>query len=293
MRFVLTLIAAGPDHRLSGVAATVCEALTIAAEPIWLAPEEACDIFLDACAAEPVECQVSAAIGGVAVDWLLQPAAGRRKRLLVADLESTLIENEMLDELGSILGIGSKIAEITRRAMNGEIDFAGALAARVELLAGAETRILAEAATRIRLARGAAALVATMQRAGAETALVTGGFTIFADRVAAQLGIARIVANRLEIAGTHLTGQVLPPIVTGQTKRRTLLALARELGIAADAVVAVGDGANDLPMIDAAGLGIAFHAKPAVAAAARRRIDHADLTALLYAQGYRREEIFG
>jgi phosphoserine phosphatase len=293
MRFVLTLIAAGPDHRLPGVAAAVCEALTMAAEPIWLAPEEACDIFLDAREAAPIECQVSTAIGGVAVDWLLQPAAGRRKRLLVADLESTLIENEMLDELGSILGIGSEIAQITRRAMNGEIDFAGALAARVELLAGAETRILAEAATRIRLARGAAALVATMQRAGAETALVTGGFIIFADRVAAQLGVARIVANRLEIAGGHLTGRVLPPIVSGETKRRTLLALARQLGIAADAVVAVGDGANDLPMLDAAGLGIAFHAKPAVAAAARWRIDHADLTGLLFAQGYRREEIFG
>jgi phosphoserine phosphatase len=240
----------------------------------------------------PIECQVSATIAGEPIDWLLQPAAGRRKRLLVADLESTLIENEMLDELGSLLGIGSKIAQITRRAMNGEIDFAGALAARVELLAGAETRLLAEAATRIRLTQGAAALVATMQRAGAETALVTGGFTIFADRVAAQLGVARIVANRLEIAGGRLTGRVLPPIVTGQTKRRTLLALARELGIAADAVVAVGDGANDLPMLDAAGLGIAFHAKPAVAAAARWRIDHADLTGLLYAQSYRREEIF-
>jgi phosphoserine phosphatase len=293
MRFVLTLIAAGPDHRLSGVAAAVCEALTVAAEPIWLAPEEACDIFLDASETEPIECRVSAAVGGVAVDWLLQPAAGRRKRLLVADLESTLIENEMLDELGSILGIGSEIAEITRRAMNGEIDFAGALAARVELLAGAETRILAEAATRIRLAPGAVTLVATMQRAGAQTALVTGGFTIFAEGVAAQLGVARIVANRLEVAGARLTGRVLPPIVTGQTKRRTLLALARELGIAADAVLAVGDGANDLPMLDAAGLGVAFHAKPAVAAAARWRIDHADLTGLLFAQGYRREEIFG
>lgn len=293
MRFVLTLIAAGPDHRVSGVAAAVCEALTIAAEPIWLASEEACDIFLDAREPKPVECQVSAAIANVPVDWLLQPAAARRKRLLVADLESTLIENEMLDELGSILGIGSKITEITRRAMNGEIDFAGALAARVELLAGAETRILAEAATRIRLARGAATLVATMQRAGAQTALVTGGFAIFAEGVAAQLGVARIVANRLEVAGGRLTGRVLPPIVTGQTKRRTLLALARELGIAADAVLAVGDGANDLPMLDAAGLGIAFHAKPAVAAAARWRIDHADLTGLLFAQGYRREEIFG
>jgi phosphoserine phosphatase len=177
--------------------------------------------------------------------------------------------------------------------MNGEIDFAGALAARVAMLAGAETGILAEAAARIRVTPGAAALIATMRRAGAETAVVTGGFKIFADRVAGQLGIGHVVANRLEITDGRLTGRVLPPIVTGDTKRETLLTLAGELGLAADAVLAVGDGANDLPMLGAAGLGIAFRAKPAVAAAARWRIDHADLTAALYVQGYRREEIFG
>ena len=218
----------------------------------------------------------------------MQPAAERRKRVLVADLESTIIENEMLDELGAILGIGPLIAEITRRAMNGEINFAEALAARVNLLAGTETRVLAEAAARIRLTPGAKSLVATMRANGATTALVTGGFTTFADHIAAKLGFDRVVANRLEIAAGRLTGRVLPPIVTGETKRQTLLALARELGIAPAATLAIGDGANDLAMLDAAGLGVAFHAKPAVAATARARFNHTDLTSLLYAQGYRK-----
>jgi phosphoserine phosphatase len=292
MRFILTLISAGRNSRLPELAAAVCEALAIAFEPVWLAPEEACDIFLDRPEPEVIERRVAAVIGDQPIDRLLQPAANRRKRLLVADLESTIIENEMLDELGSMLGIGTQIAEITRRAMNGEIDFPGALVARVGLLAGAEVSVLAEAAARIRLTPGAAALIATMQHAGAQTALVTGGFTIFAEKVAVQLGIERVVANRLEIAGGRLTGRILPPILTGETKRATLLKLTREIDIAADWVLAIGDGANDLPMLNAAGLGIAFRAKPAVAAAARWRIDHADLTAALYAQGYQRDEIF-
>jgi phosphoserine phosphatase len=252
----------------------------------------ACDFFFDATDPDAAAREVRAIIGDAAIDLLVQPVLGRRKRLLVADLESTIIENEMLDELGSILGIGPAIAEITRRAMNGEIDFAEALAARVALLAGSETHLLAAAAARTRLTPGAQALVATARRRGMATALVTGGFTFFAEPVAAQLGFDRVVANRLEIAEDRLTGNVLPPIVTGETKKKTLIALARELGIPPEATLAVGDGANDLPMLNAAGLGIAFHAKPAVAATARFRLDHADLTGLLYAQGYRREEIF-
>jgi phosphoserine phosphatase len=288
MRFVLTLIGAGPDQRLPGLASAVCEELKIATEPVWLATAEACDVFLDTDEPEAIERVVRAIIGATPVDLLLQPVTGRRKRLLVADLESTIIENEMLDELGSILGIGSRIAEITRRAMNGEIDFAEALAARVGLLAGTETRVLAGAATRIRLTPGAKSLVATMRANGATTALVTGGFTTFADHIGANLGFDRVVANRLEIAEGRLTGRVLPPIVTGNTKRQTLLALARELDLPLAATLAIGDGANDLAMLNAAGLGVAFHAKPAVAAVARARLDYADLTGLLYAQGYRK-----
>ncbi len=196
----------------------------------------------------------------------------------------------MLDELGLILGIGPRIAAITRRAMNGEIDFAAALEARVGLLTGTDSRVLDEAAARIRPMPGARAMVAAMRRSGAMTALVTGGFAIFADRVAAELGFERVTANRLEIAGDRVTGRVLPPIVTGETKRQTLVALAAELGIPLSRTIAVGDGANDLAMLAAAGLGVAYRAKPRVAAAARWRLDHADLTGLLYAQGYRRAE---
>lgn len=286
MGWVVTLIAAGPDHRLAGLAAAVGKALAIAAEPVWLAVEEACDIFIAAAEPEAIGKTVGSVIGDAPVDVVVQPVAGRRKRLLAADLESTVIENEMLDELGSILGVGTQIADLTRRAMNGEIDFATALTARVALLAGAKAAVLAEAATRIRLTPGAGTLVATMRRAGADTALVTGGFSVFAERVAAEIGFDRVVANRLEIVEDRLTGRVLPPIVTGETKRETLLALAAELDIAPAAALAVGDGANDLGMLNAAGLGIAFHAKPAVAAAARSRLKHADLTGLLYAQGY-------
>jgi phosphoserine phosphatase len=153
--------------------------------------------------------------------------------------------------------------------------------------------MLERAAQRIRLTPGARELVATMRAAGAATALVTGGFMIFAERLAAELGFDHVVANRIDLTSGRLTGRVNPPVVTAETKRQTLLALAAEKRISLEQTIAVGDGANDLPMLASAGLGIAFHAKPLVAATARWRIDHADLTALLFAQGYRREEIIG
>jgi phosphoserine phosphatase len=249
----------------------------------WLGPG-ACDIAAS-------EAPARAAIAGLPIDIIVQPAKNRRKRLLVADLESTMIENEMLEELADFLGLRALVAEITRRAMNGEIDFVGALNERVALLRGLPESVLDEAASRIRLMPGARTLIATLRRAGVTTALVSGGFTVFADRVAAELGFDRVVANRLDIADGKLAGSVRQPIVTGATKRDTLVALAGELGLRLDETLAVGDGANDLPMLGLAGLGVAFHAKPAVAAASRSRIDHADLTALLYAQGYRDEEI--
>jgi phosphoserine phosphatase len=290
MRVVLTLIAGAAGPGLPRLAAMVAEALAIEAEPVWLAPDEACDLVLDALDPPAIVETMHAVVGGAPVDILIQPAAERRKRLLVADLESTIIENEMLDELALILGIGSHVAEITRQAMNAEIDFVAALEARVALLAGIEARILDQAAARIRLMPGARELVATMRRNGAATALVSGGFTIFAERVATELGFDRVVANLLEVVGGRVTGRVLPPIVTGETKREALLALAAERGIPPAQAIAVGDGANDMPMLSAAGIGIAFRAKPAVAAAARWRLDHADLTGLLYAQGYRKAE---
>ncbi len=290
MRIALTLIAGAADRGLSGLAASVAAALAIEAEPVWLAPDEACDFLIDASDPSVIARAARGIVRSNPVDILVQPAVGRRKHLLVADLESTVIENEMLDELALILGVGTQVAEITRRAMNGDIDFIAALEARVALLAGIDARIVEEAAARIRLTPGARTLVATMRRDGAMTALVTGGFTIFADRVGAELGFDRIVANRLEVVGGRVTGKVLPPIVTGETKRETLLAIAAQRGIRLAQTIAVGDGANDLPMLTAAGIGIAFRAKPVVAAAARWRFDHADLTGLLYAQGYRRAE---
>jgi phosphoserine phosphatase len=197
----------------------------------------------------------------------------------------------MLEELADFLGMRAHVAEITRRAMNGEIDFLGALTQRVALLRGLQASVLDEAASHIRLMPGARTLLATLHRAGVHTALVSGGFTVFAEPVAKRLGFDRVVANRLGIAGGKLAGTLTPPIVGAATKRETLVSLASELGLRLAETMAVGDGANDLPMLQEAGLGIAFRAKPAVAAASRWRIDHADLTALLYAQGYREAEI--
>jgi len=286
LALVLTLIAA-PDAEaaLPGCAAALGGVVD------WLAPT-ACDIAVDAEAAE-LEAAARAAIVDRPIDVVVQPAAGRKKRLLVADFESTIIENEMLEELADFLGMRAHVAEITRRAMNGEIDFVAALNERVALLRGLPASVLDEAASRIRLMPGAQTLIATLRRAGVYTALVSGGFTVFAEPVAARLGFDRVVANRLDIADGKLAGTLTPPIVTGATKRDTLLSLAAELGLARAETMAVGDGANDLPMLQEAGLGIAFRAKPAVAAASRWRIDHADLTALLYAQGYRESEIAG
>ncbi len=210
--------------------------------------------------------------------------------MLVADLESTIIENEMLDELADFVGMRAEVAEITRRAMNGELDFAAALAERVALLKGLPVSVLDDAARRIRVMPGARALVATSRAAGVRTALVSGGFTVFAEPVAASLGFDRVVANRLDIAEGRIAGTVRTPLVDRDAKRDALVALAAQEGVPIAATLAVGDGANDLPMLLAAGLGVAFHAKPAVAAAARWRIEHADLTALLYAQGYRKRK---
>ena len=293
MDLVATLIASpGAEGLLQGRVGEIRAALA-AAEPDWLAPGLACDLLFPDGETAQAEAAARQAIGAAAIDVLVQPAEGRRKRVFVADLESTIIENEMLDELADFVGLRAHVAEITRRAMNGELDFAAALTERVALLRGLPARVLDEAASRIRLMPGARTLLATLRRAGVRTALVSGGFTVFAERVAAELGFDRVVANRLDIADDRLAGTVAAPILTRDRKRDTLLELAQQNGVPLAATLATGDGANDLPMLQAAGLGIAFHAKPAVAAAARWRLDHADLTGVLYAQGYRLTEIIG
>ena len=294
MRFVLTLIAGslgrpGFAHLVDAVA----DAARIASDPTWLEPGKACDLVFDAIDPVASEQAARAAIGDASVDVILQPLAERRKRLLIADLESTIIENEMLDELADFAGRRPQVSEITRRAMNGEVDFAAALEARVALLAGMEDRVLERAAQRIRVTAGARQLVGTMRSCGAVTALVSGGFTIFAKRVAAELGFDHVVANRLDLAAGHIAGTVRPPLVTAETKRQTLLRLAAEYGVPLKQTMAVGDGANDAPMLATAGLGVAFRAKPMLAAAVGSRIDHADLTALLFAQGYQKSEFVG
>ena len=265
---------ASAAETLEGVGATV-------GAPDWLAPGIACDLPFEGPAA---------AVTLSGVDAIVLPAEGRRKKLLVADMESTMIHNEMLDELADFLGLREKIAGITARAMNGEIDFAGALEERVGLLKGLPVGRLDEAATRIRYMPGGATLVATMQKHGAYCALVSGGFTYFTAMVRKALGFDLDAANVLEHDGASLSGTVAHPILGKEAKLTTLQRLAGERGIGAADAVSVGDGANDLPMLKAAGLGVAFHAKPAVAAQVPARIDHGDLSALLYLQGYRHSD---
>ncbi|WP_408015764.1 phosphoserine phosphatase SerB [Reyranella aquatilis] len=249
--------------------------------PEWLAPGIACDLPFEGTAVAPRLPDV---------DAVVLAAEGRRKKLLVADMESTMIHNEMLDELADFLGLREKIAGITARAMNGEIDFAGALEERVGLLKGLPVGRLDEAATRIRYMPGGATLVATMKKHGAFCALVSGGFTYFTAMVRKTLGFDLDAANVLEHDGSSLAGTVGRPILGKEAKLATLQRLAGERGLGVADAVTVGDGANDLPMLKAAGLGVAFHAKPAVAAEVQARIDHGDLTALLYLQGYRRSD---
>ncbi len=223
------------------------------------------------------------------VDVVVQPAHGRAKKLLVADMDSTMITIECIDELADYAGIKPQIAEVTERAMRGELDFEAALDARVALLKGLEESAIDRChAERVVLMPGARALIRTMKAHGARTVLVSGGFTVFADRVADAIGFDRALSNRLGLAEGVLDGTVARPIVGAAAKRDTLIAERDALGLTPAQTLAVGDGANDIPMIEEAGLGIAYHAKPKTAAAADARIERGDLTALLYAQGYKR-----
>jgi len=231
-------------------------------------------------------------IGAEAVDVVIQPHDGRRKKLLVADMDSTMIGQEAIDELADYAGLKSRVAAITERAMRGEIEFEPALRERVALLKGLPAALIETVIDeRIRPTSGGPALVATMRANGAYTCVVSGGFTAFTSRIAAMIGFDEQHANVLLVdSDGKLTGKVAEPVLGREAKLNTLLALRARLGLGRTEVLAAGDGANDIPIIMAAGLGVAFHGKSAVREAAAARIDHGDLTALLYAQGYRREE---
>jgi phosphoserine phosphatase len=257
----------------------------------WLDARLAADIYFDAPALAGLRNELQAELAERAIDVFVQPTAGRRKKLLLADMDSTMIEQECLDELADFAGLRAQIAPITARAMRGEIAFEPALRERVALLKGLDADVIAEIiADRVTLTPGARTLVATMRAHGAFSVLVSGGFTAFTEKIAAIIGFDAHEANVLGIAEGKLTGHVEEPVLGRAAKRQILNAFCRRLDISAEETLAVGDGANDLDMLESAGLGVAFHAKPLVAAAAQARVDHADLTALLYAQGYRRDE---
>jgi phosphoserine phosphatase len=226
-------------------------------------------------------------VAGKPVDVAQVPLANRRKKLLIADMDSTMIEQECIDELAAALGIKDEVAAITRRAMNGELNFEQALRTRVKLLKGLPLKRMEEIRReQITFAPGGRALVQTMKAYGAVTSLVSGGFTFFADYIGKRIGFDEAMANILEFDGEVLAGTVADPILGKEAKLSRLMTLAAFHDIPMAETLAVGDGANDLDMVKAAGLGVALHAKPVVAAEAEVRIDHGDLTALLYLQGY-------
>jgi phosphoserine phosphatase len=264
-----------------------------AGEPVWLAAGIAADIPFSAEAGgdqRALSDRLRGALGAT-IDVVVQPVVYRSKKLLLADMDSTMIGQECLDELADYAGLKEQVAAITGRAMHGDIEFEPALRERVALLKGLPVKTVDEVIEqRITLTPGARTLVATMRKNGALTCLVSGGFTPFTKRIAAMIGFDDSRGNTLDIAAGKLAGTVAEPIFGRDAKRATLIELRNRLGLAAAETLAIGDGANDMDMIAAAGLGVAFHAKPKVAQAAPARIDHGDLTALLYVQGYRKAD---
>ncbi|MFN3523299.1 MAG: phosphoserine phosphatase SerB [Phenylobacterium sp.] len=289
MQIALTLVS--PDAEAAAAAVPAITAALAGArarvkEPRPLGPG-AVDLLVEGEDARALRRAAEAALAGQAVDVCVQPWAGRRKRLLVADMDSTIIGCECIDELADFAGVKAQVSAITERAMRGELDFEGALRERVAMLKGLPITVLQQAYDeRVRLNPGARTLVRTMAANGARCVLVSGGFTYFTSRVAEAAGFHHNRANRLVEEGRSLSGLVEEPILGREAKLAALVQEAADLGIAQSDALAIGDGANDLAMIEAAGLGVAYRAKPIVAAEADAKVDHADLTALLYFQGY-------
>ena len=292
--FVATLISA-PASVLDDAALTRATlALNDPGKPIWLDPGVAADIPFTGPAGNDnrlVAEQIRSALGDRAVDVVVQPVEGRRKKLFLADMDSTMIGQECIDEMADFVGKKAEVSAVTERAMRGEIEFVPALKARVALLKELPDTIADEViASRITLTPGAKTAIATMRKHGAYTCLVSGGFTIFTQRIAKMIGFDEERSNVLGAANGKLTGEVQEPVFGREAKRVTLIELRTKFKLSNIETMATGDGANDLDMISEAGLGVAYHAKPAVAAAAPARVEHGDLTALLYIQGYARAE---
>lgn len=292
MPLIATLISR-PDRRALSEETAHKAAEAVGASAIdWLGDAVACDLVLPGgILPGDADSRLRDLLALVPVDIVVQDAAARRKKLLIADMDSTMIDQECIDELADEIGIKEHVAAITARSMNGEIAFEPALRERVALLKGLATSVIGEIIEkRITLASGGRELVATMRAAGAWTALVSGGFDAFTGPIAARLGFHENHANRLVEEDGRLAGLVAEPILGRTAKARSLVEISARLGITPNDAIAVGDGANDLDMLTLAGMGVALHAKPVVAAAARARIDHGDLTALLFLQGYRHRD---
>ena len=292
MTFVATLITQASELTPAFVARAAA-VLPAAGAMLWLDPGVAVDIPFAPPPGSGNPRWAEAAretFAGSPVDVVVQVAAHRRKRLLVADMDSTIIDQECIDELADVVGRRAEVSAITERSMRGEVSFDASLRERVALLAGLDVAAAARVIDRITLKRGAEVLVRTMRRHGALTALASGGFTIFTAHVASAAGFDHHYGNVLAIERGRLTGALQEPIFGRASKRAVLRTLRDDHRLAPEDTLAVGDGANDLAMLEEAGLGVAFHAKPAVAAVARAKIEHADLTALLYMQGYSRAE---
>ena len=294
MQHVLTLVApkgALSKHLVSAVRAALQDLGATVGGPDWLSPEEAADIPFDGLAPEQADAAARRALEGAAVDAIAQPAEGRRKKLLLADMDSTIVTTETLDELAAFAGVKERVAPITERAMRGELDFRQALAERVALLAGLPVSALERTWDATEMMLGAAELVATMSAHGARCVLVSGGFTFFTERVATRLGFHAHQSNTLLIDGGKLTGRVAEPILDRDAKLAALKRDAAERGLPLSATLAVGDGANDLDMLNAAGLGIAFNAKPFVREQAHTALNQPYLDAVLQVLGFTRDEV--
>lgn len=288
MTIALTLVS--PDPAAADQAARLVEGLMPIASRTALG-SGAVDFILEKGEVGTLRQQMDHHLANLPVDVCVQPAEGRRKRLLIADMDSTIIGCECLDELADFAGVKAAVSAITERAMRGELNFESALRERVSMLKGLPVEALQDCYDqRVRLNEGAKTLIGTMTAAGAKCLLVSGGFTFFTSRVAQAAGFAGDRANRLIEANGQLTGEVAEPILGKEAKLAALQDESAALGLGLEAAIAIGDGANDLAMIEAAGLGIAYRAKPVVAAKAHARIDHSDLTALLYFQGYARTD---